>query len=60
MWPLRGWGKILGGVVSPRLRRGLQDRARYAGSPVPDRLMKARDQETLSRGRGLLTFGSEC
>ena len=31
MSPLRGWGRILGVLVSPRLRRGLHDRARYAG-----------------------------
>jgi len=31
MSPLRGWEDIRKGLVSPRLRRGLYDDARYAG-----------------------------
>jgi len=34
MPPLRGWEDILGVLVSPRLRRGLHDCARYAGFSV--------------------------
>ena len=34
MSPLRGWGDLLGVLVSRRLRRGLVDRTRYAGFSV--------------------------